>query len=95
MAEVGGGKILRAEKGTTGIEQMTAHLRSLMKQELAERAEAVYDDQFGWFVGVALLLLLVDAFIGDAPKRRRETFPPRPPKKRLGAKKQALEVSGG
>lgn len=83
VAEVGGGKILRAQKGTTGIEEMTAHLRTLMKEELAERAEAVYDDQYGWFVGLALFLLLIDTFVGDAPVRVLPTFTPRPKKKRL------------
>lgn len=84
VAEVGGGKILKAEKGTTGIDQMTAHLRTLMKEELAERAESVYEDQFGWFVGLALLLLLVDTFLGEAAPRVRVMAPPRPPKKRFG-----------
>jgi Ca-activated chloride channel family protein len=88
VAEAGGGKIIRAEKGTTGIEQITAYLRTLMKEELAERAESVYDDQFGWFVGAALLLLLGDTFVSDAPRRRRAVVPPRPVKKRFGAGKK-------
>lgn len=95
VAEVGGGKILRAEKGTTGIEEMTKHLRTLMKQELAERAESVYDDQFGWFVGVALLLLFADTFVSDAPLRKRLVVPPRPAKKRFGGPKNVEASDGG
>lgn len=77
VAEVGGGKIIRAEKGSTGIAQMTTMLRTLMTEELGERTEKVYEDQYAIPAGVAVLLLIVETFVNEAPKRK--PLPPDPP----------------
>jgi Ca-activated chloride channel homolog len=74
IAEVAGGRIVRAEKGSTGIEQMTSHLRKMMTEELSERVETVYEDMYFWPLALAIALVFAETLIGDAPKRP----PPRP-----------------
>jgi Ca-activated chloride channel family protein len=64
-----GGKVIRAERGTTGIEQIAADLKRQMKSELAEKVETVYADVYFYPLGLAIVLLLVEVLLGDAPLR--------------------------
>ncbi|MGK4002562.1 VWA domain-containing protein [Sorangium sp. So ce1036] len=65
-----GGQIIRAEKGTTGIETIAAELRRQMKSEFSERVETVYADVYFYPLGLAILLLIAEVFLKDAPRRR-------------------------
>ncbi len=69
VAAAGEGKLVRAEKGTTGIDQITAELKKQMKSELGERVETVYADVYYYPLALAILLLVVEVFVGDAPRR--------------------------
>jgi Ca-activated chloride channel family protein len=89
VADVGGGKLVRAEKGSTGIEAITQVLKRMMTEELSERVEVVYEDQFVWPLSLALVLLVAEAFLNDAPKRALLENAP-PPKKRRARKKKAV-----
>lgn len=75
------GIIIRAEKGSTGIEEITRALRDQMKGELSERVESVYADIYFYPLAAALLLLLIEAFVPEAPARKIERKEP-PPRKR-------------
>jgi Ca-activated chloride channel family protein len=79
IAQAAQGTIVRATKGTTGIETIASELRRQMKSELAERVETVYADVYYYPLGLAILLLVVEVFVGEAALR---TFvrraPPRP-----------------
>ncbi|MEM1030541.1 MAG: vWA domain-containing protein [Myxococcota bacterium] len=78
------GMLIRAEKGTTGIEEITQALRARMKGELSERVEQVYADIYFYPLGLALLLLVLEVFIGEAPRRRfLRPAPPVPTRRRL------------
>jgi Ca-activated chloride channel homolog len=88
-----GGKVIRAEKGTTGIEQIAADLKRQMKSELAEKVETVYADVYFYPLGLAILLLLVEVLLGDAPLRvflRRQ--PKAAPSRAARAKRALAEV---
>lgn len=63
------GRVIRSEKGQTGIEQLTAEIRKQMKGELSERVEMVYADMFQFPLGFAILLLLAEALLTDAWRR--------------------------
>jgi Ca-activated chloride channel family protein len=78
IAEVTGGQVVRAAKGTTGIDKIAAALKSKMKTELGERVELVYADVYDFPLGIAVLLLFAEVFLGDAPGRRftRKAPPP-------------------
>ncbi len=79
------GKIIRAEKGSTGIDTIAAELRKQMSSELAERVETVYADVYFYPLGLAILLLVAEVFLTDAPRRRFEARRPPPPRARKGA----------
>ncbi len=69
IAAGGNGTLVRAEKGTTGIDQIARELRKQMKSDLGERVETVYADIYVYPLGLAILLLVVEALIGEAPAR--------------------------
>lgn len=69
IAQAGGGNVVRAEAGQTGIEEIAQSLRRFMTEELSERVETVYADVFHYPLLLALLLLLIETFIPLAPRR--------------------------
>ena len=87
IADVSGGQLIRAEKGSTGIEEMTQRLRAMMTNELAERYETVYADQYAWPLGAAILMLIVEALLPEAPARA-PVVPPAPPEKARRSRKK-------
>ncbi len=70
VAQTTGGIIVQSEQGTTGIDKITARLSKMMREELSERVETVYDDVFWVPLLAALLLLMNDVFIFDTPWRK-------------------------
>jgi Ca-activated chloride channel family protein len=70
------GIFVRSEDGTTGVAKIEAALKSMIASEGGERVETLYADQYAWPLGFALALLIVDAFIGEAPRRRRRAAEP-------------------
>ena len=69
VAQVTGGTIVRAEHGDTGIDQIARALHKMMREELSEKVETVYAEEYAWPLGIAVLLLLVEALVGEAPRR--------------------------
>lgn len=65
-----GGKLVRAERGSTGIDQIATELKRQMKSELGEKVDTVYADIYFYPLGLAIALLLAEVFLGDAPARR-------------------------
>jgi Ca-activated chloride channel family protein len=79
-----GGMLIRAAKGSTGISEITAALRAQMKSELSERVESVYADIYHYPLALALLLLLIEVFVSEAPKRVFVRAIPPPRRRPLG-----------
>jgi Ca-activated chloride channel family protein len=75
VAESTSGLIVRSQKGETGIPAIAERLRRLMTEELSERVETVYADVYAYPLALALVLLVVETLIPEAPRRR----PPKPP----------------
>jgi Ca-activated chloride channel family protein len=69
IAEAGHGKVVRAERGSTGIDQIAAELKKQMRSELGEKVETVYADVYQWPLMAAILLLVAEVFVGDSPRR--------------------------
>ena len=42
----------------------------MMREELSEKVETVYAEEYAWPLSGAVLLLIVEALIGEAPRRR-------------------------
>lgn len=70
IAELTGGNVVRSEGGSTGIEEVTRRLRAMMTQELSERVETVYADVYAYPLGLALLCILLEAFVPEVWRRR-------------------------
>ncbi len=66
VAQTTGGTIVRAEHGETGIDRSPGALQKMMREELSEKVETVYAEEYAWPLGIAVLLLLADALIGEA-----------------------------
>jgi Ca-activated chloride channel family protein len=71
IAEITGGSVVQSGGGSTGIEEIARRLRAMMADELSERVETVYADVYAYPLGVALLLLALEAFVPEVRPRRR------------------------
>jgi Ca-activated chloride channel family protein len=71
VAQVSGGTIVRAEHGETGIDRVAKELQRMMREELSEKVQTVYAEEYAWPLGLAVALLVCDALIAEAPRRRR------------------------
>lgn len=69
VAAAGNGTLVRAEKGTTGIDKITAELKKQMKSELGEKVETVYADVYFYPLGLSIILLIAEAIVGEAARR--------------------------
>ncbi len=70
VASESNGTIVRSENGETGIDKVAQALSRMMKDELSERVETVYGEEYAWPLGIALFLLMLEAMIGEAPKKK-------------------------
>lgn len=65
-----GGAIVRSAKGETGIDDVARGLKKMMREELAERVETAFDEEYMWPLGIAVLLLVIEGVIPEAPLPR-------------------------
>jgi hypothetical protein len=80
IASTTGGAVVRSDAGQTGLGEIERRLRQLMTEELSERVETIYADVYLYPLALALLLVLIEAFIPEASARKPTRIPP--PKKR-------------
>jgi Ca-activated chloride channel family protein len=85
VAAAGNGTLVRADKGTTGIDRITAELKKQMKGDFGEKVETVYADVYFYPLGLAILLLIAEALVTEAPRRTFVRVKP-PPATRAAAK---------
>lgn len=86
------GKLIRAKQGSTGIHELTEQLKLQMKGELSERVEHVYADVYHYPLAAALLLLLLELLVSEAPRR---VFVRREPPPRVSRLARANDKTGG
>jgi Ca-activated chloride channel family protein len=67
IAKATGGAIVRAERGQTGIDEIARGLKKMMREELAEHVETAFDEEYMIPLGIALLLLIAEGVIPEAP----------------------------
>ncbi len=95
IASESNGTIVRAEHGDTGIDTIARGLSKMMREELSEKVETVYAEEYAWPLGAALLLLVIEASIGEAPRRRAPKPAPSDTKERRGRGKKRRKGEGG
>lgn len=69
VAAAGGGTYVRATASRTGLNTILEEMNKMEKQEIQMKVYSEYDEQFVYYVGFALLLLLID-FILNSRKNR-------------------------
>jgi Ca-activated chloride channel homolog len=94
IASVSGGRIVRSSAGTTGIDELSKILSRWASEELSEKVETVYADVYAYPLGLTLVLLLLEAFLGDSRRLPTPVVPPpprrlRPSRREKKAKKLA------
>jgi Ca-activated chloride channel family protein len=70
VAQETGGTIVRSERGETGIDTIAHELSRMMKEELSEKVETLFAEEYAWPLGACVLLLVLEALIGEAPRRK-------------------------
>lgn len=89
IAKATGGAIVRAAHGDTGIDDVARGLKRMMKEELAEKVETAFDEEYMVPLGIALALLVLEGLVPEAPLPRAPAGPmglaPAPKRKRRGA----------
>lgn len=71
VAKIGEGRYVKSDRGRTGIEELTRSLAaSLQTDEYVEHYEDVYADVSHWPLGLAILLLIIETFLFEGPRRR-------------------------
>lgn len=65
IADAGKGKYVRATSGDDGMGIIIKELDAMEKKEFSSKMFTVYDEQFGWFLGLALIVLLIESFVSN------------------------------
>ena len=69
IAETGGGIYVRANNSNVGLEKIYDDISKMDKTEIDTQVFTDYEDQFQWFIGPAILLLLVLVFMSSGKRR--------------------------
>ncbi len=79
------GRFVHAEDGTSGLSTVETELRGMIAKEGTEKVETLFADVYGVPLSAALVLLLVDTAVGEAPRRRRAPAPEPAPQRSMHA----------
>jgi len=74
IAETGGGMYVRANNSNVGLEKIYEDISKMDKTEIETQVFTDYEDQFQWFIGAAILLLLVLVFVSSGKKAWESKF---------------------
>ena len=74
IADAGGGIYVRANNSNVGLEKIYDDISKLDKTEIETQVFTDYEDQFQWFVGPGILLLLVWIFMSSGKKAWENKF---------------------
>jgi Ca-activated chloride channel family protein len=69
LASIGKGMYVRATTSETGLGKIFDEIGRIEKMEIEEKQFSDYEDQFQYFLGLAIILLILDLFVFD-----RKTF---------------------
>lgn len=65
IASIGNGRYIRASTGKDGLESILEELDKMERKQYEAKIFTDYEDRFQYFLGIALLLLLIELFISE------------------------------
>ena len=68
IAQSGGGSYIRANNTQSGLDALFNEINKMEKKEIGSKIFTDYKDRFQIFIGLALLLLVIDLFILERKK---------------------------
>ena len=74
IAVAGNGIYVRASNSNVGLEKIYNDIETLDKAEIDTKVFTDYEDQFQWFVGAAIVLLLVEILVSSGKKGWERRF---------------------
>jgi Ca-activated chloride channel family protein len=74
IAAAGNGLYVRASNSNVGLEKIYEDINKLDKTEIDAKVFTDYEDQFQWFVGAAIVLLLIEVLISSGKKGWEKKF---------------------
>ena len=74
IASAGNGLYVRASNSNVGLSKIYEDISKLDKTEIDAKVFTDYEDQFQWFVGAAIILLLIEIFISSGKKAWERKF---------------------
>ncbi len=74
IASAGNGLYVRVSNSNVGLSKLYEDISKLDKTEIDAKVFTDYEDQFQWFVGAAIILLLIEIFISSGKKAWERKF---------------------
>lgn len=74
IADAGNGIYVRANNSNVGLEKIYDDISKLDKTEIETQVFTDYEDQFQWFIGAAIILLLIELFVSSGKKAWESKF---------------------
>lgn len=74
IAEIGDGLYVRASNSNVGLDKIYEDINKTEKSEIESNVFTDYDDQFQWFVGAAILLLIIEILLSSGKKEWESKF---------------------
>ena len=74
IAEIGDGLYVRASNSNVGLDKIYEDLNKTEKSEIESNVFTDYEDQFQWFVGAAILLLIIEILLSSGKKEWESKF---------------------
>ena len=74
IAIQGKGLYVRANNSNVGLEKIYNDINKLEKTEIEAKVFSDYEDQFQWFVGLAIILIIANTFISTGTKNWEHKF---------------------
>ena len=74
IAEIGDGIYVRANNSNVGLDKIYEDINKTEKSEIESNVFTDYDDQFQWFVGAAIILLIIEILLSSGKKEWESKF---------------------
>lgn len=66
------GKFYQASAGELELEKIYDEINQMEQKELRSEMFTFYEDRYQWFLGIALLFLLIESFLTDRSRKEKE-----------------------